>query len=212
MATNRPMSLSGHTEALLMGLSHPQNLHSAKTSSRVIADSDPGMRYAESIKFLKEYVMDSFAPPPEPPPNGSEMPSTLNPDSRRDALEKVKWPAILLMITAGITLVLEIYNVASLLLGKGPDLSSLEGIEGLEWLVSLFNGPAFMIFGLFVMGIASLIFWGALKMKSLGSYGLAVTAAILALIPCFSSFCIAFPFGVWALIVLLDAEVKAAFA
>jgi len=54
---------------------------------------------------------------------------------------------------------------------------------------------------------------GALRMKNLQSYGLAVTASILAMIPCTSSCCclIGLPIGIWALIVLMDKDVKAAF-
>jgi hypothetical protein len=62
---------------------------------------------------------------------------------------------------------------------------------------------------------AVLIAVGALKMKSLESYGLAMTASILAMVPCIgtSSCCcvIGLPIGLWALIVLMDKDVKAAF-
>jgi len=62
---------------------------------------------------------------------------------------------------------------------------------------------------------AVLIGMGALRMKSLQSYGLALTASILAMVPCVgtSSCCcvIGLPIGLWALIVLMDKDVKAAF-
>jgi hypothetical protein len=64
--------------------------------------------------------------------------------------------------------------------------------------------------GLTLVG-AAVIFYGAIKMKDLQGYGLAMTAAILCLIPCFSICCLGIPFGIWALIVLLNADVKAAF-
>jgi hypothetical protein len=55
---------------------------------------------------------------------------------------------------------------------------------------------------------------GGIRMRSLSSYGLAVTGAILACIPCVS--CLGCcgagqAFGIWALVVLFDPEVKAAF-
>lgn len=57
-----------------------------------------------------------------------------------------------------------------------------------------------------------LILVGGIKMRSLSGYGLAMTGAIFALIPCSNScVCLAMPFGLWALIVLLNADVKAAF-
>jgi hypothetical protein len=53
---------------------------------------------------------------------------------------------------------------------------------------------------------------GAIAMLRLRGFGLAVTAAICALIPCEIYCCLPnLPFGIWALIVLSNAEVKAAF-
>jgi len=56
---------------------------------------------------------------------------------------------------------------------------------------------------------------GALRMKNLQSYGRAVTASILAMVPCVgtSGCCclIGLPIGPWALIVLMDSGVQAAF-
>ena len=50
-------------------------------------------------------------------------------------------------------------------------------------------------------------------MKSLTSYGGAMTGAILAVIPCFSPCCIVgIPIGIWALVVLNDPVVKKGFS
>jgi len=51
-----------------------------------------------------------------------------------------------------------------------------------------------------------------LKMKKLENYGLAMTASILAMIPCLSPCClIGLPIGIWAVVVLSKPEVKSAF-
>ncbi len=61
-----------------------------------------------------------------------------------------------------------------------------------------------------LMGVFVLI--GAIKMKNLSGYGLAMTAAIVAMIPCISPCCLlGLPLGIWALLVLADPSVKAAF-
>ena len=53
---------------------------------------------------------------------------------------------------------------------------------------------------------------GAMKMKKLESYGLAMTGAIVGMVPYFSPCCLlGLPFGIWALVVLCDGSVKAAF-
>jgi hypothetical protein len=49
-------------------------------------------------------------------------------------------------------------------------------------------------------------------MKKLESYSFAMAAAIIAMIPCISPCCLlGLPFGIWALVVLGDGSVKAAF-
>jgi hypothetical protein len=69
-----------------------------------------------------------------------------------------------------------------------------------------------VVFG--VIGFASniLILVGGLRMKQLKSYPLALTGSIFAMIPLNSCCCVALPVGLWALIVLVKPEVKAAFA
>jgi len=66
---------------------------------------------------------------------------------------------------------------------------------------------------LFVTALLPLI--GGIRMRALRSYGLAVTGAIVAAIPCLSpASCpcgLGLIFGIWALVVLLNADVKAAF-
>jgi len=54
--------------------------------------------------------------------------------------------------------------------------------------------------------------FGAVRMMSLRSYGLAITASILTAIPCVSPCCLLGQIaGIWALIVLLNADVRSAF-
>jgi type IV secretory pathway protease TraF len=59
---------------------------------------------------------------------------------------------------------------------------------------------------------APLIIYGGIQMLKARRYSLALLAAILALIPLSSLCCIpSIPIGIWALIVLRNPEVKAAF-
>ncbi|MBN9689984.1 MAG: DUF4339 domain-containing protein [Verrucomicrobia bacterium] len=52
---------------------------------------------------------------------------------------------------------------------------------------------------------------GSLKMMRLENWGLALTAGILSMLPCTCCCCIGIPIGVWAVIVLNQAEVKKSF-
>lgn len=57
------------------------------------------------------------------------------------------------------------------------------------------------------------IILGAIKMRSATSRGLAMTGSILAMIPCTTSCCLlGLPIGIWAVVVLMNPDVKAAFA
>lgn len=68
-----------------------------------------------------------------------------------------------------------------------------------------------LLSGMMTIPISLLLVIGAVKMRKLESYGLAMSAAILACIPCSPMWLLGFPMGIWALSVLLRPEVKAAF-
>ena len=63
----------------------------------------------------------------------------------------------------------------------------------------------------FWIAIAGVIMLAAHKMRKLENYGLAMTACILAMLPCHPGFMIGLPIGLWTLLVLQRPEVKAAF-
>jgi hypothetical protein len=55
--------------------------------------------------------------------------------------------------------------------------------------------------------------FGALRMMSLSSRGLAMFGSIVAMLPCVSGCClVGLPVGIWCLVVLARPEVKAGFA
>ena len=57
-----------------------------------------------------------------------------------------------------------------------------------------------------------IVILGGIKMKGLQNRGLGMAAAIIAIIPCFYPCCVlGIPFGIWALVVLNDANVRTAF-
>jgi hypothetical protein len=69
-----------------------------------------------------------------------------------------------------------------------------------------------VVSGIIALLLSGLIFFGAMKMKKLESYGLAMAASIIAMIPCLSPCClIGLPIGIWAVVVLVKPEVKSAF-
>lgn len=133
-----------------------------------------------------------------------------------NAQQQVSTPAILLMVAGALSGLYALVSIVRAAVSKqelprqlldDPNFAPYRDMT--ERLTSTGAG---VLFGLIGLGLSSLIFFGGLKMKNLESYGLAMAAAILAIIPfCNPCYCVGIPGGIWALIVLAKPEVKAAF-
>jgi hypothetical protein len=73
-------------------------------------------------------------------------------------------------------------------------------------------GPGTKMINLFGVAIAGLMTFGAFQMRNLKSYGLAVTACVLGMLPCTNCCCVTLPIGIWALTVIMRPEVKSSFS
>ena len=145
-------------------------------------------------------------------------------------VSKVSGPAIALIVTGVLNVLSSIYQGINNLvfLMRGPDIlqqnpqfqqmqkdMEAEGVpfdpaQMMQWVQRL--GPVAILLALVMLALGVVIILGGLKMKQLQSYGLAMTAAIVAMIPCLSPCCIiGLPIGIWALVVLNNPEVKSAF-
>ena len=147
-------------------------------------------------------------------PYAAYMPAGDGGPNRDDALNKVKGPAICLIISAGVGIAWQLFNVAMNLLGTGIGAASLAGSGGAEEGVqALMSGVLGVVFGVIGIIVGGVVIFGATKMMKLENHALAMTAAVIAMVPCISPCCIlGLPFGIWALTVLNDANVKAAFS
>jgi len=134
-----------------------------------------------------------------------------------DAAQRVSGPATALQVMGWLGTILSVLLTLIMLLGivaiasDAPlkDGGPLRGEERGQMIVVC---SVYLVSGIVGTAIGLLVLIGARKMKRLQSYGFAMTAAIIALIPCVSP-CglLSLPFGIWALVVLLDNSVKAAF-
>ena len=134
--------------------------------------------------------------------------------NRAVAAAKVNAPAIALMATAGIGIALQLLSLVLHVLGTGINMASMAGnAEVPDAVANMMGGTLGVIGSIMGILIGGLIFFGAMKMRQLNSWGLALAASILAMIPCLSPCCcLGLPIGIWALIVLFDNNVKASFA
>jgi hypothetical protein len=157
----------------------------------------------KAVGDLPEFATASSGAPPAMPAIPVPAPGTA-------AAELVKGPAIGLIVVAILGVIFAIFSLLKNLL-MGGAVPANSQIQMPAWVAMLSGtvGVVLSIIGILVCGV---ILLGALKMKKLESYGLAMTASIIAMIPCLSPCClIGLPIGIWSLVVLSKPEVKSAF-
>jgi hypothetical protein len=123
--------------------------------------------------------------------------------------ERVRLPALLMIIANVLGILLQIgstiYQVVmmTMMMKEQPQLPA----EHLWLGVGMQLGLSCL--GVVLRGIG---LFGAIKMRKLESYAWAMTAAVIAVIPCFSACCLLeIPLGIWAIVVLSDNHVREAF-
>lgn len=119
---------------------------------------------------------------------------------------KLAGPAICLMVTAGITATFVGFYLLIMIVGltAGAVGGNAEGPAEL-----IIGGLLVIAYLMIPLVRAGLIIYGAVQMKKMQRYPFALTAAILAVIPVCG--CLDLPFGIWALVVLLNDQVKRGF-
>lgn len=128
--------------------------------------------------------------------------------SAATAASRVAGPAIALIVTGGlgiaaqvVGLIVNLAQVGWVMPGGGPNQMPV-----------FFSGGVAVVTGMINLLVGIVVIVGAVKMKNLESYGFAMASAIVAMVPCISPCCLlGLPFGIWSLVVLSDAGVKAAF-
>lgn len=140
-------------------------------------------------------------PPVSPLPGGSG-----------DIAAKVKPPAIAVMVATGIGMALGVVAILLNVLGMAAPIATDPAADpGAQFSVVMSGGfgIASAIIGLL---IGAFIIYCMTRMMRLEQWGLALAGSILAMIPCLSPCCIlGLPFGIWAIVVLTQPDVKAAF-
>jgi hypothetical protein len=134
-------------------------------------------------------------------------------ESYENAKRRVLPPAICLMVTGGICLVIDAFRIIMLVIqvAAGAFAAPPPG-------AAPFGGMEFAI-GVAVGSIGMSILWGSLvlyagiKLKQLKSYGMVMAGCIIAMLPCFDACCLlGLPFGIWALVLIHDDQIRRHFA
>jgi ABC-type proline/glycine betaine transport system permease subunit len=133
---------------------------------------------------------------------------------RRAAREAVSGPAIGLMVTGILGIIGAIVGLVANLIqtGMAAEQAERDGDQLQDFQKLLMMSEA-VIVGVAILQfiLYALVLLGALRMKALQSYGMAMTSSILALMPCSLCCLVGLPIGIWSLMTLNRPEVKAAF-
>jgi len=165
-------------------------------------EKEPELRYqhVSEVKTEVETISSSSAPQPAVGAVAA-LPvaaPVVTPAAAADALRQLRAPAIGLIVTGVLALAVTALGVVWIGLkvaGHGAPKVSL----------------AVPVTSIMVVLPAIFIILAGRSMLRLSSYGLAITGAVVALLPCIAAPLIGLIFGIWALIVLNRSSVRAAF-
>jgi hypothetical protein len=129
---------------------------------------------------------------------------------RERALKRLRGPAIGLFVTAGIGI---LFGILGALFMNDLLLEAIDLPPELREQMEASQSPVLTVIQIVMtLAFSGLVIWGAQSMLKGRNWGLALAAGFVALLPCVSPCCLlGLPIGIWALVVLFDKEVKAAF-
>ena len=166
----------------------------------------------------------SEAPPSEPTTvsaaNASPYGSGFRPStpgiSESVIDEKIKVPAIGIITTGALGALLSLTGVITTLSGSNKNTELPPGFPpeaaGLLKSYLLAMEPFNLPLNLLALILSVLTLMAGIKMLHRRSYGLVMAGVIVGMIPCLSGCCCTgLPFGIWALVVLSNAEVRKSF-
>jgi hypothetical protein len=169
-------------------------------------------------------ALQAAAPAATPPPSispgvSSGPPNLPSPTAYPfDARARVQGPAIALIVVGLLSLPMAALSLVSSLFSDPMAYRDAFGhvpeLEQMEHVFEAMGGWVGAVTAVVNLLIAGLIAWAGFRMLALRNYVLCVVAAVVALIPCLTPCpccCLGIPIGIWALVVLLNDQVKAAF-
>lgn len=130
--------------------------------------------------------------------------------------EKIKVPAIGIITTGALGALVSLVGVVTALSGSNKNTELPPGLppETAGLLKSYLSAmePFNLPLNLLALILSSLTLVAGIKMLQRRSYGLVMAGVIIGMIPCLSGCCCTgLPFGIWALIVLSNEEVRKSF-
>lgn len=125
---------------------------------------------------------------------------------QQDPAARVSAPAIGLMLTGGLSILTTLALMAIMAVGGAATIADPELRDALPGI------GVSMALSIVALILEAAIVYAGVQMRKLQSWGLSLTGAILAMLPCLPCCLLGLPIGIWAVIVLIDDDVKRAFA
>ena len=168
-------------------------------------------RLRPSSEAVKALPLHDVPPMPPPPFNCAEPPTATSRSQITHSLvgrRPTQLPGIGLLLVAAnglLDIVLRFLSVETAVINASRASESMRQLYSLEATLGLFM----MVVGLIS---STFVIVGAVSMLRNKHYPLAMTASILAMIPCMSPcIWIGLPIGIWSIVVLVDKKTKDAF-
>jgi ABC-type uncharacterized transport system permease subunit len=143
------------------------------------------------------------------------MPQSFNPpppSGNAAALDAVNVPAILILVMGALGALFGLYGVVAGGGGIPPQMLDDPNIAQFRGAITAAMGASRAINFVGVL-LDGLIIFGALQMRQLKNYPLAMASAIVVMLPCTGCCCLlGLPVGIWALVTINKPEIKAAFS
>jgi hypothetical protein len=155
------------------------------------------------------------------------LPMSYEPESpkplRSPAADRVSLPAIFLIVVGALSILWGGYLAVNGAIAKANPQLVQQGIDAKQKqelekqgfdMAGIVKGATtgYIVLGAISVISAILMIVGGIMMLRLRGYGIAVLGSVMALVPCLTPCCfLGIPFGIWALVVLSNAEVKEAF-
>jgi hypothetical protein len=172
-------------------------------------ENDTEWRPLSAFPEFADVLGASSAPPPP-----LTAPVTSASGERDAALQLVKGPVIGLKVTAIVGLVLVVVGlVVNVITLNGFHIGPQQMYDPqMQKLIGTLGGSLGIVQNIIGGIVGVVVLLGAGKMQKLESYQFALTASIMAMVPCISPCCLfGLPLGIWALVVLNKPEVKSHF-
>jgi len=129
-----------------------------------------------------------------------------------EASQALQGPALALVIICILSIICHVGYMGLGFIGAAGGLDGPRRVNNAAMNPEAVGMCSNFIFGAVGLVLDILVLLGAQKMRDLESYGFAMTACILSLIPCFGPCCgLTLPFGIWGLVALNQPGVRERF-